>query len=264
VHPILEIGGLELRTFGLVLVAAIVLALGIAEFRARRRGFPRGSIARLAAYVLPTAWLGGQLVALTVSVADGTTREVLAGLLTSSGAWYGSLLGGMAGVFVFCRRARIRPAALLDVIVPGVAAAKVVGPVGCFLAGCDYGRRADGVPWAVTYSDRRSLVPPELWNQPLHPTALYEAIGNAVIAVGLVVFERAFPDASRRAPGLLFGAYCSAYASFRLGLEGYRGDASRGLWFGGALSTSQVISLAVLTTLAALVAVRGSRARATS
>ena len=47
--------------------------------------------------------------------------------------------------------------------------------------------------------------------------------------------------------------YAIGYASLRFAIEFYRGDSSRGLLFHGALSTSQVVAIAVVAlSLAAL------------
>ena len=46
-------------------------------------------------------------------------------------------------------------------------------------------------------------------------------------------------------------SYLAIYGAARFGLEFLRGDELRGFWFGGAVSTSQVISLAAIAVAAA-------------
>ena len=47
-------------------------------------------------------------------------------------------------------------------------------------------------------------------------------------------------------------AYVALYSAVRFGLEFLRGDPERGSWFGGALSTSQVIAIVLLLGTAVL------------
>ena len=79
---------------------------------------------------------------------------------------------------------------------PGIALGHVIGRLGCFFAGCCYGRPTD-VPWAVTFTNRYAAhnVGTPL-NVPLHPTQLYEAGAELLILVCCSTLERkgrAFP-----------------------------------------------------------------------
>ena len=117
---------------------------------------------------------------------------------------------------------------------PGLALGHAFGRVGCLLGGCCYGRVVDaGFPLAVRLHGA--------WR---HPVQLYEAAGLVAIAIVTAMLPR------RRA-GAIFGAYVVAYALLRLVDEHWRGDdVERGL-VARALSTSQLIALAVLVALAA-------------
>jgi phosphatidylglycerol:prolipoprotein diacylglycerol transferase len=122
---------------------------------------------------------------------------------------------------------------------PAVALGHAIGRIGCFLAGCCWGRECSS-PWAVTFTDpaaERNVGVP--LNVPLHPTQLYEALGNLLILALLLTFE------NRRWKGQTFAWYLGAYAILRGTLEFFRGD-PRGSVLDGAVSTSQLIALAGL------------------
>jgi phosphatidylglycerol:prolipoprotein diacylglycerol transferase len=131
------------------------------------------------------------------------------------------------------------------VLAPGVAIGQAIGRLGCFAAGCCYGRAAD-VPWAVTFHDvyaTRQVGTPI--DTPLHPTQLYESAATLAI----FIFLR-WLSGRKRFDGQVTLAYILLYAVARFVIEFYRGDAARGMVLGGWLSTSQFI--AILMVLAVL------------
>jgi phosphatidylglycerol:prolipoprotein diacylglycerol transferase len=123
-----------------------------------------------------------------------------------------------------------------DAFAPGIALGHVIGRMGCFFAGCCFGRATD-VPWAITFTNQYAAenVGTPL-NVPLHPTQLYEAGAELVILGLLLVMERK----GRPFPGRTFWGYLLLYGITRFIIEFYRGDA-RGMV--GDLSTSQFVSV---------------------
>ncbi len=111
-------------------------------------------------------------------------------------------MGGIAAVALVCalacavasRGGLRRGADLADAIAVGGLVGLGVGRVGCFLAGCCYGRATD-LPWGVVFPD---LGPAER-----HPVQLYAAAFDLTLAGALLV-ARARPGATaiRAAVGL--------------------------------------------------------------
>jgi phosphatidylglycerol:prolipoprotein diacylglycerol transferase len=128
-----------------------------------------------------------------------------------------------------------------DVFAPGIALGHVIGRVGCFLAGCCYGRPTD-VPWAVRFTDpfAAANVGTPL-HVDLHPTQLYEA-GAELLILGLLLGTERM---GRPFPGRTFWSYMFVYGVSRFIIEMYRGD-PRGFVFGTQLSTSQFISVVLV------------------
>ncbi len=263
-HPIVSVGPLEMHTFGLVLVLAFVVALAFAEGRGRRRGLPPGSMLSCAAFVLAGAWLGARLVPIVVEphAAFSSWERAVRGLAFTGGAWYGAFAGGVAGLAIFCRRRGLPVRLSLDVAAPAIALGQALGRVGCFLAGCDHGRPSADLSWGVVYTDPRSLVPAPFRGVSLHPTQIYEALGCLVILAAVLGVERRLARRGTPRAGVSFAAYAAMYAVLRFSVEFYRGDVDRGLWIGGALSTSQIVSLCILLLLGLLWLVHRGRDRA--
>ena len=124
----------------------------------------------------------------------------------------------------------------MDMATPSLAIAHFFGRLGCFSAGCCYGRPApQGLPWAVTFRDPLSLAPPGI---PLHPTQIYDAL-NALIIFSVLMFLRR----REKFTGQLLVTYILLYAIGRSIVEIYRGDSIRGFVIDPYLSTSQFISI---------------------
>jgi phosphatidylglycerol:prolipoprotein diacylglycerol transferase len=159
--------------------------------------------------------------------------------------FYGGLIGALPVAWWYARKHNLPPWPTADVLAPGVALGQAVGRLGCFAAGCCYGRPAE-VPWAVTFKDiytTRTVGTP--LDVPLHPTQLYEAAATLLIFGLLIWMSR-----KKLFHGQVALAYVFLYSLARFVIEFYRGDAARGTVLGGWLSTSQFIS--ILMVLAVL------------
>jgi phosphatidylglycerol:prolipoprotein diacylglycerol transferase len=108
------------------------------------------------------------------------------------------------------------------------------------------------MPWGITFT---SPVAAASAGTPLglalHPTQLYDAGGEALILLLLLVTERR----GRRYPGRTFWLYMLLYAVARFIVEIYRGD-ERGIILG--VSTSQFVSL-LMVPLAVVMLLRLKR-----
>ncbi|HET8945341.1 MAG TPA: prolipoprotein diacylglyceryl transferase, partial [Candidatus Polarisedimenticolia bacterium] len=160
--------------------------------------------------------------------------------LRSAGVYYGGLgLAVAAGVW-YVRRHRLPLGKVADLAAPALSLGQAIGRLGCFLAGCCYGRTCD-LPWGVTFHDPRAA---ELTGVPigvpLHPTQLYHAAADVLtLVVAMALMRR------RRFDGQVFWTWLLLYAVLRAVVEHWRGDLARGVFFSGALSTSQIISIPI-------------------
>ena len=237
-HPILfEIGGFPVYTYGVLLAAAYLLGLQFALVRARARALDANKVMDLGIWIIISALIGAKLLLLIVDFDSfrQNPRELLT-LLRSGGVFYGGLIAAVAVAFWYLRRYRLPVWTVCDAFAPGIALGHVIGRMGCFFAGCCFGR-ATSVPWAVTftntYANENAGTPLHV---PIHPTQLYEAGAELAILGLLLWLERRW----RPFPGRTFWSYLLFYGVTRFIIEFYRGDA-RGMV--GDLSTSQFVSV---------------------
>jgi phosphatidylglycerol---prolipoprotein diacylglyceryl transferase len=252
-HPILfEIAGFPVYTYGVLLAAAYLLGLQFALVRARARGLDANRVMDLGIWIIISALAGAKLLLLIVDfdTFSRNPRELLT-LLRSGGVFYGGLIAAVTVAMWYMRRHKLPVWAVSDAFAPGIALGHVIGRMGCFFAGCCFGKATD-VAWAVTFTSeyaRQNVGTP--LNVPLHPTQLYEAGAELVILGVLLVLERR----GRAFPGRTFWSYMLFYGVTRFVIEFYRGD-PRGMV--GALSTSQFVSV-VLVPLSLIMLVVLSR-----
>jgi len=150
---------------------------------------------------------------------------------------------------LYVRRHRLPLGKVADLVAPPLALGQAIGRLGCFAAGCCYGKACD-LPWAVTFTDPRAgRLTGVTLDVPLHPTQIYHALADlAILAITTTLMRR------RRFEGQVFWVYVLSYAVLRFVVEFFRGDTVRGLYFGQRLSTSQIIAVpAAILAIAALV-----------
>jgi phosphatidylglycerol:prolipoprotein diacylglycerol transferase len=154
--------GLPIRGYGVMIMLAVVAAVSLAAWRAKRLGLDPdlvfsvsfwmlvpGIIGARAFFVIeywPDYWRSytdpngglGPFLGEVINVAKG-------GLVV-----YGAFLGGLAGLLLFVRRGRLPLLALADLLAPSMALGLAIGRIGCLMNGCCYGAVCD-YPWAITF-----------------------------------------------------------------------------------------------------------------
>jgi phosphatidylglycerol:prolipoprotein diacylglycerol transferase len=248
-HPVLfDLGPITVYTYGLLLAAAYLLGLKLAMVRAKSRGLDQTRVLDLGIYIIISALVGAKLLLLVTDFRSFVSNPAqLMDLARSAGVFYGGLILAVVVALWYIRRIGLPLWTTCDVFAPGIALGHVVGRMGCFFAGCCYGKPTS-VPWAITFTDpfAAANVGTPL-NQPLHPTQLYEAGAEALILVVLLLTE----SRGKRYPGRTFWLYMLLYAISRYIIEIFRGD-PRGTV--GVFSTSQFISI-ILAPLAVIMLV---------
>src|SRR4051812_20349509 len=208
-HPILfETRWFSLYTYGVLLAAAYLLGLQFAVVRARTRSLDPNQVMDLGIWIIISALAGAKLLLLVVEFDKYSSHPgELKDLLRSGGVFYGGLIAAVAVALWFMRRHKMPMWTVTDVFAPGIALGHVVGRMGCFFAGCCFGKPTD-VPWAITFHNTYAAqnVGTPL-NVPLHPTQLYEAGAELLILGVLIATERK----GRPFPGRTFWAYLFLY-----------------------------------------------------
>jgi phosphatidylglycerol:prolipoprotein diacylglycerol transferase len=158
-------------------------------------------------------------------------------LLRSGGVYLGGFLGGVAVALGLVRRYRLPWWRTADAFAPGVALGLGVGRLGCFSAGCCWGKPTSAW-WGVEFPEVAHRLVGTPTGVRVHPTQLYEAMAAFLLALFLLALR-----ARRAFPGQVILAYMFFYGALRLIIEFWRDD-----WRGwvGPLSTSQFLSIGLM------------------
>ena len=255
-HPILiSIGSFHLPTYGTLLVLAILGGIYTAVRLGRRAGLDSALILDFCTWLILIALVGAKILMVLTdwSYYRANLGEIFSfSTFMAGGVFYGGFLAALFFTIWYVHVQKLSFWKLADVLAPGVALGQSVGRLGCFSAGCDYGK-ATTAPWGVVFT---SSFAHEVGGVPLgvrlHPTQLYESMATlAIFALLLWWFPR------KKRDGEIFLGYVGLYAGARFFLEFLRGDEDRGFVFHHLLSTSQFIALLALVGIATVLIWRG-------
>ncbi len=240
-YPILlKIGPVTIHTYGFLVASGFLVALWLAVRQAKRTGFPYEKIVDLAFYSLIMAIIGSRVFFIITNwsyFADNLFDIVK--IWEGGLVFYGGLIFAVPTAIWYVKRKDLPLWQTADIFAPSVALGHAIGRLGCFASGCCYGKPAEGIPWAVTFTDPNSLA---IIGVPLHPTQLYEAAGEFLNFLILILIRR-----RQSFNGQLFWMYILNYSVIRFVVEIFRGDEERGLITNG-FSIPQGISVLMFIT----------------
>ncbi len=273
---------LPLHSYGLLIATAFVVGIWLAQREGKRQGQDPERIADLSFWILVAALVGSRVYFIFVNWGDyfgpgawvatrfGRIPRLLA-LWEGGLVFYGGFIGATLTAWWYLRRHRMPFLAYADTLIPSVAFGHFLGRLGCFAAGCCWGRPCDaGLPWGARFPPEslayqsfemreggsRFLSHDHLFTVPLHPTQLYESGGELLLFALLVLWVRP----QKRFHGQALAFWLMAYAVLRTAVETFRGDVERGVVAG--LGVGQWTSIAIFATGVAVWVLARKSARA--
>lgn len=243
---LLKIGPISMFTYGFFIAVGFLAGIFLAVKEAKRLGEDHEKIMDLCFYLLIAAILGSRLFYVATSPEMFLKNPVEILKIWNGGlVFYGGFIAALVTGIVFLKVKNILLWKTADIMAPSIALAHFFGRIGCFFAGCCYGKYCD-LPWAITFNHPDSLAPTGI---PLHPTQLYEALGNLGIFLFLYFFSK-----RKKYDGQIFWMYVLLYGITRSVIETFRGD-FRGDYIFENLSVSQVIggAMAVFSVVMLLI-----------
>jgi phosphatidylglycerol---prolipoprotein diacylglyceryl transferase len=239
-----EYSWLVIHTYGFLLAVAFLVGLSVSARAARRQQVDPAKIYDLGLYIAISALVGSKALLLITELGyylDHPGEIFSLATLRSGGVYYGGFILAVIVGVTMAKRHKLPVWRVADCAAPGIALGQSIGRLGCFAAGCCYGKPTSsifGVTFTNPYSHETVGVPLMV---PLHPVQIYESVASLILFFILWEWIK-----RKQFDGQVFILYLALYSCMRFVIEFFRGDAERGFVLGGLLSTSQSISLMLI------------------
>ena len=244
-HPILfSVGSFHFPTYGAMMVLAMLAAVCTILRLGRREGLESGLLLDFSTWLLLVALVGAKV--LMVISNWGYYRQYPGEIFSwntflAGGVFYGGFIAALLFAVWYIRLHHLQLWKVVDVYAPAVSLGLGLGRIGCFAAGCDYGKPTTSA-WGVIFTDpiAHQVAGTPLY-VPLYPTQLIMCLTSlSIFAILIWRYPRKTRD------GEIFVLYLALYAGARYFIEFLRGDEDRGFVFNHLLSTSQFIAILAL------------------
>ncbi|MBQ9928502.1 MAG: prolipoprotein diacylglyceryl transferase [Lachnospiraceae bacterium] len=244
-NELFSIGPVTIYGYGLMIGLGVLFCILMGMQRAKKHGLKEEAVIDIAIYGLIIGFLGAKLLYVIVEW-EAFLKNPMSVLGTEGFVVYGGISAGVIAAIVYCRIKKLKFLEYFDLLSASIALAQGFGRIGCFLAGCCYGRETDSCLGVVFPAG--SIAPAGV---KVLPTQLFSSAGDfAIMAFLLWHYKR------RKYVGDTGFLYMLLYGIGRFFIEMLRND-NRGAV--GALSTSQFISIFIVT--AALLLLWNNRKR---
>ncbi len=253
-----RIGPLAVHWYGILLTSGILLGAWVVSLEVRRRGMDPDHIWNALIWCVILGVIGARLYhVLTPSPSMGDPlyyfhHPVEIFYINRGGLGiYGGILGGILGVLIYARRAKLDPWVWLDLGAPGLALGQFVGRWGNFVNQELYGGPTDA-PWGI-YIAPQNRLPGYTQYERFHPTFLYESLWNlGTFAVLYFLLRR---KGEKLLKGEIMGLYAILYSTGRFLLEFVRLD-SFTAW---GISMAQIVGTVTILLAASILIYRRRR-----
>lgn len=238
-----EIGPIKVYSYGLMLAIGVIAAVFAAERRAEKLGLDSEQIMSLGFWCAVGGFLGAKLLYVitewkTLFAGGMTFRDIMFGFVV-----YGGIIGGIFSGYLYTRVKKLSFLKYFDLVMPSIALAQGFGRIGCFLAGCCYGKKTD----AWYGMEFNHSVYAGMYGVKVIPTQLIMSAANFLHFFLLIFLAKRV-----KKDGVIAGCYLVCYSIGRFLIEFLRDDPRGAV---GGLSTSQFISLFIFAVGAVMILV---------
>lgn len=251
-----NIGPLFIHFYGIILMTGALAGALLADREARRRGQNNEVIWDGFVWALIGGIIGARvwhiltpppsMVAQGITTYYYLTHPLDAINIRQGGLGIpGAIIGGVLGLYFFCRRRKLNFLMLIDLAAPGLALGQAIGRWGNFVNQEVYGAPTD-LPWAI-YIDPQHRFQGFQQFERYHPLFLYESLWNLANMALLLWLGRRYEKNLQH--GDIFLVYLIVYPIGRFLLEFLRLDSSQVAGINANQTLMAIVALAASATL---------------
>lgn len=233
-NDLISIGNITIHGYGLLIAIGFIAAITISSYNSEKYNLKSDEITNLALVIIISGIIGAKLLYCLVNIKEVIKNPSF--LLKGDGfVVYGGIITAFIVSFLYAKTKHLDFIAYTDLILPSVFIAQGFGRIGCFLAGCCYGKEYNGLGNIVFKNS--SYAPNDI---PLFPAQLVSSLYDFLMGIILLWFYHK----KNSQKGITTSLYLLLYGIGRFFVEFLRGDAERGMIMN--LSTSQFISIFII------------------
>lgn len=227
-----SLGPITIHGYGFMIGLGVVACLLLGVYRAKKYNMSEEAVLDIAIFGLIAGFLGAKLLFVIVEF-EQFMKDPMSVLGSEGFVVYGGIILGILAAIIYCKVKKLEFLAYFDLLCSSISFAQGFGRLGCFLAGCCYGRETTSF---------LGVVFPEGCMAPagvkLLPTQLFSSAGDFIITAILIWYYK-----RNKYTGNVGALYCILYGVGRFFLEYLRSDDRGGV---GMFSTSQLISFVIV------------------
>ena len=250
------VGDFPVRSYGVVLSLAIILATGTAYFLTKQDGRWHHHVPDMGLYCGLAGIVGARLWDVFFFDWGYYHNHLLEIPFVWQGgmAIQGGIVGGVLAGYVYTKYHKIDTWAFADLVAPAIIIGQAIGRIANLLNGDAFGNPT-GSGFGIIYPVP-TLAYQTYGNQPLWPAEVWEGQLDVIILAVLLIFRT-----TKHAKGQVFILYAVLYSTARFFLEYLRGDYEVVML---GLKSAQVTSLTVIVVGTILFVWCGMRAKKTA
>ena len=245
---------IPIYSYGVMLGLSLVVGWYLTLTLADRDGLPKETMANCYVFTALAAIAGSRVLYVLTNLDEFHSLADIFAFRRGGLVAYGGFIGGYLGSWAYLKANGLRLLPWADVAVPSLASGLLITRIGCYLFGCDFGKRlpdtapdflkklgtfphwaagtldaGDGAPAYVRHLElyRGTPLGAELLKSnaslPVHPTQIYESLCGLLL-LSLLLWQRK----SQKFRGQIFFTFAFGYGFLRFLLEIIRDDVERG------------------------------------
>lgn len=235
-----EIFGVSVKWYGVIIALAVLIGTFLAERETKRQGLSEETLLDFLIYAIPLSVIGARLYYVAFSWSDYKDNPIKILHFRGGGlAIHGAIITAILVAIIFCKKRGLDFWTLADICAPSLILGQAIGRWGNYINQEAHGGPTD-LPWGIMVDGIK-----------VHPTFLYESIGNLLV-FGFLLWYR---KNKSKVSGEIFLLYIGLYSLVRFFVEGLRTDSL----MIGSIRTAQLMS--VVFVVVAFYAIKKRRSR---
>ncbi len=236
-RPILfQLGPIEVPAFFFMVMIAVLSATFYAQWLAKREGANPVVLLDFGIIAIIASVLGSRIFHILIENPGYYWEDPIRVFYFWQGGFVsiGAYVFTIIGMLVYLRWRHLETMRYFDIAATAIPLAIFFVRIGCFCAGCCYGKPTDFFI-SLTFDNPGTAAGYYHLGEALHATQIYNMANALVMGVVLFVIYK-----FRKFKGQVLASFFIYYGISRFLIEFLRGDEDRGLFFGDVLSTGQI------------------------